>query len=159
MDWGQVNPSCWVIIDGEQLCCHISERINGWWCLKKYAFQAQGRCWIFRMFHFSADRNKELMGFLPLSGDLSVKSSKLQRTKTETEKLASCVHEWSYNDDKWKVDFSELIYPNTKYIQKKTKQQHKNRFAVTLPPHTHTSHTHFTFMPDRKMWQPSGFHT
>lgn len=141
MDWGQVNPSCWVIIDGEQLCCHISERINGWWCLKKYAFQAQGRCWIFRMFHFSADRNKELMGFLPLPGDLSVKSSKLQRTKTEIEKLASCVHEWWCNDDKWRVDFSELIYPNTKYIQKTTTTTQKQIRCHPPTPYTHVTHT------------------
>lgn len=50
--------------------------------------------------------------------------------------------EWSFNDDKWRVDFSEFDLSKHKIQTKKTpKKQHKNRFAVTLPPHTHTSHT------------------
>lgn len=49
--------------------------------------------------------------------------------------------EWSYNDDKWKVDFSELIYPNTKYIQKK---KQKNNTKTDLLSPSHPIHTHCT---------------
>lgn len=147
MDFGQVNPSCWVIIDGEQLCCHISERINGWWCLENMIFKLKVAAVSLGCLTFNWQKQRADDFLLP--GDLSVKCLKLQRTKTKIEKWAS-----SYND-KWRVFFCELIYPNSWYIKKKKKK-------IDSPPPSrpiHTLNTHFTFMQDRKMWQPSGFHT